>query len=359
MLAAVVNSHHGKIPFGGWISRTADAVRFCAEQGWDVAASVRMHQWEFLIFAAVIYGVPVKIWVPEDFSDEEKSSLVRQFNLERVEYEFVKVAGGSKKWRYRRDEQVVRAADVIIPVSVRAGGNMERLLETVPASRVIYDFAVPFEVSRWKPPPAPSPEEISFRVPADRWNYLTHWTHTFYSPWCTESKFDFYLSLLYQGEEYSHSVFRALLNILATRKLCATFVKSWGFSAVSFTELPPQEAAKFMRWRPGLVRHYWEPYGIAFDREVLRSMGARPVIYADSSILQGVDPSQRWRYHPASSRRHIWAEEREWRFPSDFDFSLVPRDKFLVMVRSEFEVHRVAERFSVRVISLMNKKLNF
>jgi len=355
MLVAVINSHHGKIPCGKWLRATFEAVRFCARKNWRVAASVGMHQWEFLLYAAATCGCPIKVWIPADFDDSLRVQLIADFNL-NVDVRFEHIPGhwGRKDWWQARDRAIISAADVIIPVSVRPGGNMEALLAEFPDKIYVDRFRVEFEKSRWKIPPPPAPEELNPALKSRKWHYLTHWTHTFYSNWCTESKYQFYESLLHQEDEYSHSAFRTLMNMLETGRICATPRKIYaGERVLSFTALTPAESLKFMRWRSGLVRRYWEPYGIALDRQTLVELGAQPVRYVEANEIRAIEGKVRKFYHLIKSRRYRWVEESEWRLFEDLKLDLVPSERLLVITRIPAEAQHIMRRFGVRAVGMI------
>lgn len=354
----VLNSHQGKVLFGKWIERTFEAVDYCGARGWKIIASIGMPQWEFLLYSASQLNYSVEIWVPETFDERSEKELVRSFNLDGKKYFVVKLKGTrgrGKTWWSIRDRAIIDSADILVPVSIRPCGRLDALLKHAINQNkpVLNDFRIPFESPSWKIPSLPAPNQINPELTQVNWHYLTHWTHTFYSPWCTETRYDFYHSLLGQKEEYSHSAFMSLVNMFESGVLCATRRKTYGeVSVVSFTELDPVASLELMGWRSGLVRRYWEPYGIAIDKKYLVSLGARPVKYLPREEFVRLAPKEKVFAQPLRSKRHDWSREKEWRVLSALELSSIPEDKFVAITRTYKESRILQTRFGVRTVHI-------
>jgi len=359
MISAVLNSRMGKTPYGKWLINTFNSVAEAKTNGDTICASVGLHQWEFLLYCASELNANVRIYVPRDYPDESKDELLHQFQLDRNNCRFIAVDGGrnGRAWWFARDKKILADADTYYPIAIRPGGNLEKMIIAMSSEKKIIDkFRVDYDVPTWHSPATPDIDCINPELKKLDWQYLTHWTHTSYSPWCNETKFDFYKSAIESTDDYSHSAFRGLSRILSTGEICTTRRNIRGnVDVVSFTEIPPNLAIFFMRWRKGLIRHYWEPYGIAVEREALYSIGARPVIYGDENIYDLLDENNRYLFQPIKGNKYFWSDEREWRLRNNFEISRIPPEKILIITRTDKEAQQINSRFGFKSIGIVKK----
>ncbi len=365
MIAAIINSRTGKAPFGKWLENTFNAVAYCAKREHRICASVELHQWEFLLYCASALDTAVKIYVPDNFSAEMTRKLMHEFNLDSDNCSFVNIqckrksksnATSGKNWWRPRDEKILADADIIYPIAIRPGGFFKKALEKLESSEMQIDtrYSVEHKSPTWRAPTVPKSENINPELITKPWHFLTHWTHTSYEPWRDESKYQFYRSIHENKDDYSHSAYQGLRNILNENRIVTTQRKIRGqFEVVSFTEHAPLEALFFMSWRKGLIRNYWEPYGIAIDREWLLKHGARPVLYGNDDLFDSLDESCRPFFQPIRSSRYTWTEEREWRIVNDLNLNIIPDDKKFVITRTSVEAKQIEEEFGIRAIPMV------
>jgi len=365
MIAAIINSRTGKAPFGKWLENTFNAAAYCAKREHRICASVELHQWEFLLYCASALDIAVKIYVPDNFSAEMTRKLMNEFNLDSENCSFinVKCRGKSKSniisgknWWRIRDKRILADTDVVYPVTVRPKGFFKKALEKLESEGMPIDtrYSMEHKSPTWHAPAVPKSENINPELVTKPWHFLTHWTHTSYEPWQDETKFEFYRSVLENKDDYSHSAFQGLRNILKENRIVRTQRKiRRQFEVVSFTEHAPDEAVFFMSWRKGLIRNYWEPYGIVIDREWLLEHGAKPVLYGTDDLLDSIDESCHPFFQPIRSLRYTWTEEREWRIVNDLNLNTVPDDKKFAITRTLAEAKHIQEEFGIHTIPMV------
>ena len=336
---AILNSRQGKYPQCGeeWIRATCEAVRNAHASGKGIVTSLGLKTWEVSLWAAGSMGMPVTLVHPVSERNPETflEQVAKDFALDPQQLTGLFLPAPLSKRQPKsgwpeRDRLVISLADEIWPVSLRPGGNLERLVlssgkPVIETHRVAYCpmegcYAQPIErgdLAAWTFPKT--------------WPYLTHWTHSFGGPWPGEKPADYYADLAKPGTGNPRSSLATLKRILEERLLRGSAAKMpGGQSAVAFTALPPGPAMETMRYRKRFQRWNYEPYGIALDREMLLSLGARPVTYESSSstdkgnlFVQG-----------GRSGRADWSVEQEWRFPGDLGLSQFGPGQAVVIVRN-------------------------
>lgn len=113
---------------------------------------------------------------------------------------------------------------------------------------------------------------------------------------------------------------------------------------VSFADVALSQLLSRRTFRSHLGRWDWEPYGILVDRQALKSLGARPVIYGDDALYQTLSASDRPFFQPAGRDRQ-WCEEREWRLPGRLRLDLLPACSIRVFVQHKCQAQQFAKRY--------------
>ena len=361
---AVLNSHQGKTPTRAmrWVLNTLSAVQRAIENDHAVLTSVGMNTWEFLTWAVGEFGGKQIIVCPL-FSDQKPESVARtildDFELDSQRTAFLFMTDCSSKpkafWR-DRDQIVVHGADILYPVSIRAGGYIEELIERAFLDEYHPKYIVPdFQTPHQK---ALTTRQYRFAgllneaFDKQEWNYLTHWTHATHEPWFNESRAEFYRALVYEEETYHHSALKSLLRILDGGKIYGSseYLRQ-AHRAVSFTELSPAEAVRLVRWHKRKVRYTIEPYGIAIERDFALAMGLQPVIYGDDKVYDSLEPSRK-PYFQAQGKKADWRNEKEWRHIGDCDLTKIPPEKIIILVYEPDEIEKVPPDLPFRVMAL-------
>ena len=117
-----------------WLKAASEAVLWAGKNGYTLLTSIGVKTWEMVLFLGNRYGVSCRIFLMADSEDDfrERSQWVRgQFRLDN-KAEFVYLPGQGKDKSEicgERDRIIASEADLLIPVSIRKGGNMDSLLE--------------------------------------------------------------------------------------------------------------------------------------------------------------------------------------------------------------------------------------
>ena len=281
------------------------------------------------------------------------------------EVESIEVQGVA---RSDRDLLAVCDADTVIVLATRSRSRTRALIDELLARpegqrHRLYvsglDSLVPSSIaSRWEslgahrflprvetlevPQRGPSSVRLATRHEIDSNDWLVHCTRECSGAWPGQSIEDYLDDLILGRATADHSVEATMRRILIERRLRAVSRPVRGASpAVSFTACPLGQLATRRIFRAHRGRWDFEPFGLAISRDWLIGRGAQPVVYRTRSELLGDDPFEQ----PASSRgpgRLDWTTEHEWRHPGDVDFSGLPAESGLVLVRDDSDIESVA-----------------
>jgi predicted Rossmann fold nucleotide-binding protein DprA/Smf involved in DNA uptake len=262
----------------------------------------------------------------------------------------------------QRDRLVATLASLVMAADVRPHGNMAAILELV-ARRGIpvvqSSEGCSLETDRIEPArstTAPLPGKMHGACSQsleDLSTYVFHYARSCPGPWPGQTLADYCRSLAEGLPESRHTAFDTLLRILNEGLIRGSSRLTRGpLPMVSFTECLPAELERIIRWRPGLVRWSFEPYGLGVPKDILESLGARPVVYGDESALAKVHEEDRPFFQVGKPEGPEWADEREWRLKGDMDLRLVPRERLVIIVRTLREAAATREHFGGAVIAL-------
>lgn len=349
---AIINSHQSKYPVGNdlWIKQSEKVLLEYLNNNYIILSSIELNTYEILIYLTRKYNGFQDIVIPifkNQNKDEIINNLIKEFNLDAKKTGFylffnnVNPKNHKLSWKIR-DEIIFNIADLIIPISIRENGYIQELLNKTEKSKINYDYQIKYTKSLYKLLELPKLNSIKN---FDKWNYLTHWTSTFFKPYPFENYFDFYDSIFKSENFYSHNAFNTLRHILKTKVLKATDSLIKGqFSCISFTENTPQESIKNMIWRSNRFRYTYEPYGIAFDKDYLISLGARKTMYLDRRDYDNLNPLDKpfFQYYGKDKR---WISENEWRLTKDIYLDKIPSNKYLIIVKNNDEREYLSKEF--------------
>jgi len=244
-----------------------------------------------------------------------------------------------------RDHLMGYLAEKAYAIAVRPSGNMaavaEEFRERGGTVETLYipefdQICAGVELDEPEPPPTVNWGE-----------YLIHFTREPNEPWPGETYPEF-LRWLAHPESRPRDAFSTLERILQERRLRASGALIPGHvPMVCFTAKTPAEVAELRRWRRGLRRWNFTPYGLAIRRAALERAGAQPVVYKSSlrEAAVAVDPAFT---QPASSGAGAWREEGEWRVRGDVDLGSFAPDDLLVLVRRQWQAAFVEREFGLR-----------
>lgn len=383
-LAAVLNSRKPRQtePDARWLKATADLVRFAIERGYRILSSYGTLP--YCVTSYLAKGGPVIAVCPGvlPFMDGE-ANLKRfldeyqdLFHLERTLFLSPFPPGSLPPRPTRcaeRDRIVARQASMLLVAEVRTGGNMEAILKTAPSQGASVAVSAHY-AERWQDKieltvpfgQAPLSSEEAFggqqtkkkRLGSKSFSfgtaaYLFHYTRSCPGPWPGQSRADYCRSLIDGRPESAHTGFDTLVRILKEGRVRAGSRLTRGPKAVvSFTQCEPLRLQSLVKWRRGLVRWSFEPYGIAIDRSVLVGLSASPVIYGEDRIYDGLPETRQHLFQLKGRADKDWSVEEEWRLVGDFSLRDVPKDRLVVIVLKESEAEAILSGFGHRVFCL-------
>ncbi|UCD16330.1 MAG: hypothetical protein JSV44_07630 [Candidatus Zixiibacteriota bacterium] len=360
----ILNSRQELQPVGGdeWIINTGQAVEDSAGKGHTILTSVGMNSWEITLFFASKYRARQTIFIPWDVRDTPdgvKRGLITQFHLEGAPIEWRLIGTSSRKsshqkFQSERDRLIINEADVVVPVAVRPGGNLESLLNDARARGAVIDYAylATTSAARRTCRIRIDPEFMNPDLDCLLRDYLIHWTRSCHGPWPGETIYQWYDALTSSATRNPRSALDTLVRVLLEKKLRSSDRHyRRGVPAVSFSGLPPSQAVDLMKWRARYREMTFEPYGIAVRRDMARQVGIRKVFYGSPEMYPYLEEENR-PYFQSIGIKGYWMPEREYRHIGDLDLSLIPSDALAVIVWKGDDIQAVRGIFNGRVVTV-------
>ena len=295
-------------------------------------------------------GVPMLFGTPINIDRRSKGANTPQFN----------------------DRVLIQAADEVILLSVRRGGNVFRAAQARLASALNTRLLVnrqltPVIVQQklleqgatgwWLPsfssethhpaPPASNRTHSLKQIPyADisQRKFLIHWTRPRSGPWPDQTPSEYLRELIFRAPSRGHAAIDSLNRILESQRLLSTSVLTRDTSpVVCFSHLTLAALKQQKVFRPHLNRWDFLPYGIAFDTQWLENRSARPVIYGDEEHWNALSPADRPYYQRHTEGSGVdWRIEQEWRVIGDLDLRQVPADAAIVIVGQADDLRNIS-----------------
>jgi hypothetical protein len=318
--------------------------------------SIGQQTWEMQLYFARQAYLDQTIVIPaKNATDFEilKQNVITQYCLDLNQVQFEKIyPDDSKSLMYSRDARIIENSDLLVPIAIRNNGYLNTLINQAPHQKhIINDFQIEYK---------PEKAKIAYKIDKNKLSkelfflssqYLTHWTRTSNSPWPTEKKFDYYQAIT-TNNCYPRSAFEGLANMLTHGKINASSLHMpQNTPTVSFSGLPPQEAAVLMYWRARYCQMSFEPYGIGIEKNDAESIGIQAVRYykprfkpknVDSWLCQSIGKKSNWRL------------ENEYRFLGDLDLIHIPNEKMICFCYSKNEAKKIQNRFGIRSIGMID-----
>jgi len=187
--------------------------------------------------------------------------------------------------------------------------------------------------------------------------YLVHYTRSCPGPWPGQTIAEYCRSLIEGRGDAGHSGFDALNRILRERLIRGSSRMIRGTTpVVSFTERFPHDIAHLIKWRTGLARWTFEPYGIAIRKEALLNLGATQVIYGEEKVYAALPVEERYRFQLVDPACKDWSEEREWRLQGSLGLEVIKLDDIIILVRTVREAAMIEDRFALTGIPVNDFK---
>ncbi|WP_445895491.1 hypothetical protein [Desulfosoma sp.] len=270
-----------------------------------------------------------------------------------------------------RDRLVAAVAEHFFVLAIRRGGNLFQVLndelqshskptwifssaqespETEGNRKLLHNFSHcarvwPEQVTGLAHDHHPDPvRDTSHPLAFEFTAFLYHYTRSCPGPWPGQSRCAWAEDLLKDRPWADHMALDTLWRILWEGRLRASgrLIRQ-GIPVVSWTRVPPLNLLQLTRWNPALIRWTFEPYGLAVRKDVLKSLGARPVIYACEAGFAKIAPMDRFRFQLHQPGRVSWKAEREWRLPGDFMLDALDPDAWWAFVPTAEEARRLQE----------------
>ena len=395
--AAILNSRKTRrlAPEDRWVDVTREMFERAGRQGLAILSSLGNYPYDLVTVLAKNEGLELVVLLdgplPPMTSPDQAEAFLHQykdfFNPARTIFLSPFTPGRLPPVKERglvRDQCLAGLAEVIFVAEIRTGGNMETL-----AARALEDGrpVQVFEPNRFDAAVGGncSLKELgakairiaasSRKTSSHSWkkvnlqfrdlstilgrDYLVHFTRSCPGPWPGQSLFEFYQYLLAGTEGAAHTALDTLRRILEEGLIRGSrrLVRG-GIKAVSFTSGDLPDLGSLMKWRPGLVRPTWEPYGLALPRDVLESLGAAPVIYGGEEDWKRLPDQDKFRFQLHRPPHTDWTGENEWRLPGDLDLNLVLQNRMRILVPQTHEAEELVRRYrdiSIVVMGLENQ----
>jgi len=186
--------------------------------------------------------------------------------------------------------------------------------------------------------------------------FLIHWTRRRVGAWPDQTQDEYLDDLIFRSGRRRHNELHALCRILASRKVFASNQLTRSRRPVTcLSDMTLKEMVTKRVFRAHLSRWDFEPYGIAFKRNVfLQIFGARPVTYGGEAEWQSMDEDEKpyFQMRTSSNETIDWQAEKEWRVIGDLDLNLVGPNDAVVFVARKSEIDALAELSIWPVIAL-------
>lgn len=365
--AVILNSRQALYPCGTdpWIVATARAIDDIAQKKLTLLTSVGTPAWEIGLHLAQMKNVPMILLIScihgEDLN-QKLDSCITDF---RLDPNLVRVIGissdGASKERLalqaERDRRIIEMADVVYPVSIRTGGNLDTLLsDAIKGNKSIeYDFTAPWQSGKVGHLVPIKPEILEPGLDNNLRDYIIHWTRAVHYPWPGETRHDFYNAIVQSGDSHPRSALKTLLRILTEMRLRSSPKHMRrGVQAVSFSSLPPSRAVELMRWRARYREMTFEAYGIAIRQSAAERVGVEKAIYGNPEMIAYLAEDEK-PYFQSLGTIGDWEKEREFRHIGDMDLHAFDKSEICVITRLPSDIDKINTVFNGDIL-VMTKK---
>jgi hypothetical protein len=275
-----------------------------------------------------------------------------------------------------RDHVVAALSSVLMVAEVRPGGNMDAILD-VASRRKVKVLGIHQDEARvekeshsekivnkrrsrqsclqqsnrgvHEPKGVNWPDFVDFGA---RSSYLIHFTRSCPGPWPGQTMAQYCRSLIDGSATSSHTAFDTLYRILEEKLVRGSSRLTRGSRpVVSLTECMPSEISAVVKWRPGLIRWSFEPYGIAVRKDAISELGARPVVYGTEEVLRKMPEDEKYLFQIRKSDQKDWTAEKEWRLPGDLLLTWIRHEDLVVIVPDPEEAKIIQANFGYNVAS--------
>ena len=139
------------------------------------------------------------------------------------------------------------------------------------------------------------------------------------------------------------NAFDNIISIVNDKKLiCKMNIEEYRKS-ICFTESPLSLSIAVFDYMYSYSTPCFSKYGIGFKRDVLvRSCGARPVIYGDGDEYNLLPKELKWRFEALDVEIRDWQWLREWRIKGKvFDFSQISLEDIIIIAPTKDDLKKI------------------
>lgn len=351
-----------------WLRAAHAACGWAAPQGWTLIGSGGMLPIEFVRWAYGFHGGSVELIDAQ----LRQSGMARRTALRDC------------------DRRACASADVLVAVSVRAGGIMEEEGHlALKRGKIVWAIRPPLRTKsfagNWKLIEAGAKELtltelddagahsrragtqdeirddhncVCLRAAPDsrkRWiecqtpqDYFWHFTRPCPGQWPGQSLPDYFRSLIDHAGDASHTGLDAILRILKQETIRASDKAIRGkHPVVCFTAERPEILLPKRRFLAARARWDFQPYAVGFSISSMLGMGAREVRYLSSKEFDKLPAAERPFFQRSEPATTDWTHEKEWRHAGSFCFSRLPVGEWRCLMPSR-EVEIFMKRISNR-----------
>ncbi|MGO8821400.1 MAG: hypothetical protein ACLQO6_09285 [Desulfomonilaceae bacterium] len=391
-------------PDSPWLKKTIKLAKDAIARKWTLVSGYGPVPYLVVSWLAkgsgliVVCDGPLPFMGPADVQEKFQTEFSEIFDMENTLFLSGFSPGVLPKPKLRwmiRDEMAGAIAEIILPCSVRPKGNMARILESAQfrgkavvdedsnssdscrCSKDSLDPGLQRDYQRvsviapvihsnkssgnsakfkaqWSGDPFVS--EVQLRNLMD--GMLIHYTRACAGPWPGQSWATYLSDLICNSPGAAHDAVDTLIRIVIERKIRATGTWTRGSApVVSFTEAELGHFGLIQKWRRGLMRHTFEPYGIAFSKKALLDKGVKRVIYGSDADITMAPRDAKAFFQLSSSGCNDWTTEKEWRMLGDLEFKHMNPSDWFVITPDIQGAQKLAD--SVRISSLRMYVSNF
>ena len=302
-----------------WVRQLVNTIDFAKQNKLTLLSSVGLLNWEVITTLASLNRIPLILLLPDKHQIHTKEWAADQFHLDRQLTTFITLPSKTNNWLQQRDEEIIKQASFLIPISLRPGGTLDTFMRNS-ATPKINSFQTPYSSKT---------DTQAYTITADNLNpclaeiadnYLIHWTRSPNAPWPNQTLYDYYLSLI-NSPTYPQTALATLERIISAKTIIASANHMPGNHAtVAFSGNTPRQMLPLFRWRSRYRTMSFEPYGIGITKSSALRHGITKVTYYQLEEKPRIPENNSWRYQ-SSGKISDWTKEQEYRHPGNLDFS--------------------------------------
>ncbi|HEX2956582.1 MAG TPA: hypothetical protein VHO70_07115 [Chitinispirillaceae bacterium] len=338
-----------------WVKKTIEAVTWAKDQGYVLITSVGAKTWEISLFSAIEQSVPVIILLPvasQSSFESLRSYYCTQFRIDPAKAVFVSVedSGTEADQQKNRDLAAVKMADLIVPVSIRKKGSLQKIVSAIEPSSCCMDFRTPYQSKNCILKLSYTDMKLHDEIKAD-WlsDYLFHWTRTSWKPWPDELITDYYRGIVH-SVDYPRTALKTLEHILESQVIFGSDRHMPGKQrCVSFTGETPERFLPLMRWRSRYREMSFEPYGVGIRKGAALQRNVKKVLYTEWTA--GISEKDRWCVQ-SSGKKGNWLPENEYRCKGDFSLAGIDRNDIMIICPTAADTSKLSSTFGIRTVPM-------